>query len=157
MTKIQTAFNALRETNENVGQAKALVAKTGVRISARTWAKAISARNAVQPVPVLPIKQSAPAPAPAPVHVNDIINYEAGEQSHDDTIKMFQNAINSGLAWRLQGSYGREAMSLIESGDCILGEVGHRDYYGNYVPSRFEVQAGTKGSVEYQQRMLANR
>jgi hypothetical protein len=83
--------------------------------------------------------------------VNSVIDYEDGQQSHDDTIAMFQSMINSGMAWKLQGSYGREAMSLIESGQCILGEVGHNDYYGNYVPSRFEVKAGTKGSVEYQQ------
>ena len=83
--------------------------------------------------------------------VNSVIDYEDGQQSHDDTIAMFQSMINSGMAWKLQGSYGREAMSLIESGQCILGEVGHNDYYGNYVPSRYEVKAGTKGSVEYQQ------
>jgi len=53
----------------------------------------------------------------------------------------------------LQGSYGREAMAMLESGECILGETGHRDYYGNYIPSRHEVQAGTKGSVEYQNKM----
>jgi hypothetical protein len=82
---------------------------------------------------------------------DSIIEFEDGEQSHDDTIAMFQSMINSGMAWKLQDSYGREAMSLIESGQCILGEVGHRDYYGNYVPSRYEVKAGTKGSVEYQQ------
>jgi hypothetical protein len=82
---------------------------------------------------------------------DSIIEFEDGQQSHDDTIAMFQSMINSGMAWKLQGSYGREAMSLIESGQCILGEVGHNDYYGNYVPSRYEVKAGTKGSVEYQQ------
>ena len=65
--------------------------------------------------------------------------------------------INDGTAWRLQGSYGRTAMSLLESGDCILGEQGHHDYYGNYVPSRYEVKAGTKGSVEYAERMQSNR
>lgn len=89
--------------------------------------------------------------------VDQVIDFENGTLEHDEVIAMFQSAINSGLAWGLQGSYGREAMSLIESGDCILGEVGHRDYYGNYVPSRYEVKAGTKGSVESQQRMLARR
>lgn len=143
-TKLQHAVNFLRITNENVGQAKALAAKSDIRIAARTWAKAIDFRNAMQPVPVLPT-------------VTEIVNYEEGVSTHDETIAMFQKAIDSGLAWRLQGSYGREAMSLIESGDCILGEVGHRDYYGNYVPSRFEVKPGTKGSIEYQQEMLGRR
>ena len=60
-----------------------------------------------------------------------------------------QELINSGMAWRLEGSIGRAAMNCIESGHCILGEQGHRDYYGNYVPSRYEVEPGTKGSLEY--------
>jgi hypothetical protein len=40
-------------------------------------------------------------------------------------------------------------MDLIEAGAIVLGEVGHTDYWGNYVPSRHEVEPGTKGSVEY--------
>ena len=81
--------------------------------------------------------------------VQSIIDYENGELDEFDEIAMFQDAINSGLAWRMQGSYGRQAMALIEAGKCMLGEVGHRDYWGNYVPSRYEVQPGTKGSPEY--------
>jgi hypothetical protein len=34
-----------------------------------------------------------------------------------------------------------------------LGEKGHKDAYGNYVPSRYEVDPGTKGSIEYAQKM----
>ena len=64
-----------------------------------------------------------------------------------------QELINSGLAWRLEGSIGRAAMRAIESGGCILGEVGHRDYWGNYVPSRYEVEPGTMGSIEYADSM----
>ncbi|MDW9491704.1 hypothetical protein [Sinorhizobium meliloti] len=60
-----------------------------------------------------------------------------------------QELINSGLAWRLEGSIGRQCMAAIEAGACMLGRVGHRDYWGNYVPSRDEVQAGTKGSFDY--------
>ena len=60
-----------------------------------------------------------------------------------------QELINSGTAWRLEGSVGRAAMACIESGCCILGEEGHTDFWGNYVPSRFEVKPGTKGSIEY--------
>lgn len=64
-----------------------------------------------------------------------------------------QQLIDSGMAWRLEGSVGRAAMDAIERGDCVLGEEGHRDYWGNYVPSRHEVQPGTKGSVEYAERV----
>jgi hypothetical protein len=69
---------------------------------------------------------------------------EQGEATLD-----LQALINSGLAWQLEGSVGRAAMDAIEAGVCILGEVGHRDYWGNYIPSRHEVVPGTKGSVEY--------
>lgn len=64
-----------------------------------------------------------------------------------------QSLIDSGDAWRLEGAIGRAAMRAIESGECILGPVGHRDYWGNYIPSRHEVEPGTKGSVEYAKRM----
>lgn len=60
-----------------------------------------------------------------------------------------QNLIDSGMAWRLEGHVGRTCMAAIEAGDAVLGEEGHRDYWGNYVPSRYEVKPGTKGSVEY--------
>ena len=59
-----------------------------------------------------------------------------------------QELIDSGMAWRLEGHVGRQAMAAIEDGVCTLGEVGHRDYWGNYVPSKYEVQPGTPGSQE---------
>lgn len=64
-----------------------------------------------------------------------------------------QEIINSGLAWQLEGSIGRDAMNCIEEGYCILGETGYRDYWGNYVPSRYEVDPGTKGSIEYADKL----
>ena len=64
-----------------------------------------------------------------------------------------QDLINSGTAWKLEGSVGRAAMEAIEAGECVLGEEGHKDYWGNYVTSRYEVQPGTKGSVEYAAKM----
>ena len=67
----------------------------------------------------------------------------------DEQVEAYQALIDSGSAWRLEGHVGRTAMQLIENGDCILGEEGHSDYYGNYVPSRTEVEPGTKGSIEY--------
>jgi hypothetical protein len=62
---------------------------------------------------------------------------------------MFQALIDSGMVWRMEGSLGRDAMALIEEGACVLGHEGHRDYWGNYVPSRYEVEPGTKGSERY--------
>ena len=58
----------------------------------------------------------------------------------------FQAMINGGEAWKLEGSYGREAMRLLESGACMLPKQRKVDYYGNTVPSRDDVKAGTKGS-----------
>lgn len=62
---------------------------------------------------------------------------------------VFQGFIDNGSAWLMEGSVGRTAMELIEAGVCVLGHEGHRDYWGNYIPSRYEVEPGTKGSVEY--------
>lgn len=68
-------------------------------------------------------------------------------------IKRLQGLINSGMAWKLEGSVGRACMAAIEAGACILGPKGFNDAYGNYVPSRYEVKPGTKGSVVYKKSM----
>ena len=65
------------------------------------------------------------------------------------TPENIQRLINSGMAWKLEGSIGRAAMAAIEDGLCMLGRTGHYDYWGNYVPARDGVRAGTKGSYEY--------
>jgi len=50
--------------------------------------------------------------------IGDIISYENGALSEEETVEMFQSLIDSGLAWSLQGSYGRKAEQLIEAGHC---------------------------------------
>lgn len=45
-TKLQLAFDALEFANGNVGKAKDIIAQRNVRISSRTWNKAITARLA---------------------------------------------------------------------------------------------------------------
>jgi hypothetical protein len=47
---------------------------------------------------------------------NYIIRYEEEGLSEEDTIKLFQYLVDSGMAWRLQGFYGRQAMALIDMG-----------------------------------------
>ena len=44
------------------------------------------------------------------------MRYEAGEMSEDEVIELFQALVNSGMAWSLQGHYGRMATHLIEAG-----------------------------------------
>lgn len=67
----------------------------------------------------------------------------------EEYVAAMQSLVDSGDAWRLEGSVGRAAMSMIEDGVLMLGPVGRRDYWGNYVPGRDEVEAGTKGSRQY--------
>ncbi len=71
----------------------------------------------------------------------------------EEHVRAMQYMIDTGQVWSMEGSMGRSAMSLIESGHCILGTEAHRDYWGNRVPSRDEVKPDTEGSVEYALRV----
>jgi len=50
--------------------------------------------------------------------VGQIIKYENGSMEEKEMISFFQDLINNGMAWNLQGHYGRTAMALIEEGYC---------------------------------------
>ena len=54
--------------------------------------------------------------------VGSIIAYEGGELDTQGTVELFADLIKSGDAWTLQGSYGRAAKSIIESG--VISESG---------------------------------
>ena len=50
--------------------------------------------------------------------------WEEGDLGQDETVKLFQDLIDSSLVWRLQGPYGHMAQALINNGLChYRGEV----------------------------------
>lgn len=101
-----------------------------------------------------------PAPTPADMQAartilrQDIVDAvilaqkERGDAVNGDNSHDMQVAIDRGM-WGLDGSFGRAMMAVIESGACMLGPKATKDYYGNTIPGRYDVQAGTKGSPEY--------
>ena len=50
--------------------------------------------------------------------VGAIIEFENGDLDEEGTLELFQHLIDTGLAWKLQGSYGRMAKALIDRGLC---------------------------------------
>jgi len=53
------------------------------------------------------------------VSIDQILRYENGEMDGVNEIsEFFRDLIDSGLAWSLQGSYGRTAKTLIAMGHC---------------------------------------
>lgn len=50
--------------------------------------------------------------------VDFVVDYEMGETTEEETTAGFQHLINTGMAWELQGYYGRVAKYLIDGGYC---------------------------------------
>ena len=63
-----------------------------------------------------------------------------------------QGMINDGSAWKMEGSFGRQAMQHLVSGACMLPKSFKNDTYGNTIPSRDVLKAGTKGSYKNSKR-----
>ena len=53
----------------------------------------------------------------------DAIYIIESHATEEDYIEAFQVLINTGMAWQLQGWYGRRAIELIEAGLCQAVEV----------------------------------
>jgi len=48
--------------------------------------------------------------------IDGIIGYENGELDEAETIELFQTLVDNGMAWSLQGHYGRTAARMIQDG-----------------------------------------
>jgi len=74
------------------------------------------------------------------IDVNKVISWESVELSEEETIEFFQELVDSGAVWKLQGCYGRTAMDLLEAGLIKFPKKRTYDYYGNPIPIREEME-----------------
>jgi hypothetical protein len=58
---------------------------------------------------------------------SNIIAFEDGELDEEQVVELFQHLVDSGLAWQLQGFYGRTAADLIKRGRVrqVANETTH--------------------------------
>jgi hypothetical protein len=63
-------------------------------------------------------------------YIDQIIAYESGELDFDDTVDLFQQLIDSGTIYSLQGSYQRVAQQLYEAHLVVV-----RNYENPNVPA----------------------
>jgi len=55
--------------------------------------------------------------------INYIMGYECGDLNDTETLELFSHLIKNGMAWKLQGHYGRTANNLIDRD--IIDNNGH--------------------------------
>lgn len=72
-------------------------------------------------------------------------------------VAFLQNLIDNGEGWMSESALGQAVVQALEDGTCVLGTAAHRDYHGRVVPARGDVEPGAKGSLEYANRLRAER
>ena len=75
---------------------------------------------------------------------DDIIAYETGRMPEKKMLKFFQKLVDSGLVWKMQGSYGKTAHDLLQRGLIKFPVKRTYDYYGTPVPTRAEMKKKIK-------------
>ena len=69
----------------------------------------------------------------------------------------YQEIIDNGMAWKMEGRIGRMAMEYLNAGACFLPLKAHYDYWGNEYPSRTKVNPGSTGSLLNAKRFWTNK
>jgi hypothetical protein len=60
-----------------------------------------------------------------------LMEFEMGEMdSTEEVLALFQDLVDSGLAWKLQGRYGRTAAALLQAG-LIKQDASLESYLGS--------------------------
>lgn len=72
--------------------------------------------------------------------VDQIMAYEAGELDEEGQLALFQNLVDTGMAWRLQGHYGRTAQALLQQG--LIVDTSAMTYFGGFTNEAGEVYGG---------------
>ncbi len=64
--------------------------------------------------------------------INSMILWEDGQLGEKEEVQFFSELIKSGMAWSLQGMYGRHAQGLIKNGYLDKeGNILIKEYNGN--------------------------
>lgn len=61
-----------------------------------------------------------------------VVQYESEANSLEWIVQLFADLIATGLAWQLQGRYGREAKAMIDEGIITVQGDVNWDYYEEY-------------------------
>ena len=93
--------------------------KTLAQVKALAEAEAVKKRE--------PESKAKPEQTPQERITDKIILHEAGELNEAETVALFQELVDSGLAWHLQGSYPGMAKAFIDSGKVKPSQAEHMD------------------------------